>query len=246
MSKNDKKSLVVEYAWLEKFGGIGLLQVVKQVEHGEEDVFEASNGVKICCENRPEINGDFFYIRGRRTEHDLDILVIKDFVQLSRIVDAVEEYNAAHAVPVDYLSLHNKLWMKLAETGCREKNSIAESLAREAGVNYPKSGCFLCEEAATDGSGCGSCKGYWGASDITCLNDASYYQMWSHEQDIDLRKALAKRIANNLKTDVVLAHELEIAFTEGKIEAIKKYKARTGRGLRESKDAIEFAMVNGR
>ena len=107
MSENDKKSLVVEYAWLEKFGGIGLLQVVKQVEHGEEDVFEASNGVKICCENRPEINGDFFYIRGRRTEHDLDILVIKDFVQLSRIVDAVEELGNVNRIifkdPGDYV-----------------------------------------------------------------------------------------------------------------------------------------------
>jgi hypothetical protein len=51
-------------------------------------------------------------------------------------------------------------------------------------------------------------------------------------------------ILANVQTIEVTANELAIAVREGKIPAIKAYRDRTGRGLKDSKDYIENAVFN--
>lgn len=243
-----EKALTIKSAWLKQFGGVGLIQVIGQrAERGTNEAYRASNGMVICSSNTPDINEGVFYIRGLNEKQDLKILATQSFEVYQKILTAVEEFNKVHEKSsVDLLSLHVRLWERLAETGSKDKLMFVRELTTEAGIPTPHNSCFLCEDVQQRKVTCKECHGYWGENADTCLSYGSYFMMWELEEDIELRKALAKRIANNLETDTVLAHELEIAFTEGKIEAIKKYKARTGRGLRESKDAIEFAMMNGR
>ncbi len=52
-----------------------------------------------------------------------------------------------------------------------------------------------------------------------------------------------QRITAGMQTYEVTAQELLIATREGKIQAIKVYRDRTGRGLKDSKDAVEDAML---
>jgi hypothetical protein len=64
----------------------------------------------------------------------------------------------------------------------------------------------------------------------------------------DLMPAILEQISNMLSSPLTegrkcsTVEELRMAMYQGKIEAIKAYRIRTGRGLKESKDQIENDM----
>ena len=203
------EALVVKSKWDEEFK-TGLLQIVEQKYRGldffkGENRFKSPNNIIIYSDDYPEMAGDTLCVRGDCIDCDNQLITIKDYFVYNKVLEAIKHYNQATSKPVDYLELHRKLWMKLAETGNTCKNIYAAEIAREAGIPSPKGGCFLCEETivSTPQSSkaiCENCKGYWGFSARKCLDKESYYNLWIYEENIDLRKALARRIANNIKS----------------------------------------------
>ena len=268
-----EKALVIESEWSCKFN-VGLIKILDQKFRGsdffkENHDFRASNGLLIGSWSSPEISydGTYFYVRGNHEDTDDTTVMTDKYDLFCKIINAIAEYNEAMEKKPDYLFLHKKLWMKLAESGREDKAEACREVMKEEGVEKPAQYCFLCEEAGFDsirvgfdsirdgfGSGtpdvCKNCKGYWGYDVETCCEKGSYYQMWDNESDIALKKALALRIAFNVKPEhaadfyEVTDDELYITQTEGKIPGIKSYRSRTGKGLRESKEAIEAAMAN--
>jgi len=48
----------------------------------------------------------------------------------------------------------------------------------------------------------------------------------------------------DLRWDVLLSAEIQVCLPDKKIEAIKRYREQTGVGLKEAKDAVEYAMAH--
>lgn len=252
-----RKALELQFIWLTDFG-IGLIQIIDQKYRGQDfakgsTTFFAKNKVHLISAGWPSILEDGtikLYVRGGDESRDNNICVIKDYGVYVRIIQAVDEYNEwrDQSTSLDYLRFHRLLWMKLAESGSHDKfGACMEVMDEEHIPNPPTNFCFLCEDTIEDEKtkriNCKLCKGFWGPQGIRCNESNSYFNMWFLERDINLRKALALRIANNTVEPLdVTPKELETAFHEGKIPAIKLYRSRTGQGLKESKDAIEEAM----
>lgn len=110
-----------------------------------------------------------------------------------------------------FLELHRMVWIKLYETGGHDKEQVCRDIIKDfetkgVYIKMPHNICFLCEETKGQAAfvpSCNNCKGYWGFGAKKCTEASSYYQIWCHESDISLRKALALRIANNLKGDLL-------------------------------------------
>ena len=209
-SNENKESLIVKSEWFPGWK-MGFLQIVGQKNKRElffkgSNTFHASNGVILCSEYAPEWRyANYFYVRGSDSDQDNNIITVHDEDEFWRFLDAVEEYNKSVAIEVkiNYFELHQKLWMLLAETGSRDKNQYVEKVMEMYGLTEcPESHCFLCEETKVEAKStlmkCSLCKGYWGRDVLGCLSKGSYYMMWREESDINLRKALAKRIAKNV------------------------------------------------
>jgi hypothetical protein len=212
-SKN-KNALVIKTVWNKEFN-VGLIQIIEQKFRGDEffkgkRTFESSNGITIKSLRCPEITEeDIFYIRGECIEKDNKVCIVDDYMRWKAIIEAVGYYNDSVGyynsmdTTIDYLDLHYRTWMKLSESGSIDKFVCVKEVLKEAGLKiFPKNGCFLCEEVEANNpknedSGCSRCKGYWGSSSPGCTSSESYYKLWDREKNIDLRKALAKRIANN-------------------------------------------------
>jgi len=202
------KALEVKNKWSEKFD-TGLIQIIEQRFKGNmffngKSSFTSSNGIRLESSCSPEIAEKHFYVRGYNHERDNEILLVSDCGLYLSCLEAVKEYNEAVNKPdINYLALHYKLWMKLACTGEQHKSSYATEIAEEAGIPPPRGGCFLCEEVVSntpDGgvADCIRCKGYWGVGCMKCTDYGAYYKMWEREEDVDLRMALARRIANSV------------------------------------------------
>lgn len=200
------EALGVMSKWDEEFS-IGLLQVVKQKYRGDnffkgKNRFTSSDGIDIKSLDFPSFQYNVLYVRGSSSILDNEVVIIKDYVNYNKVLEAVFQYNEAMAESIDYLDLHYKLWMKLAEKGDTCKVAFATEIAHEAGLPHPpRRGCFLCEEAATDpiSTNCRNCKGYWGPFAEKCIDERSYYTMWESEENTEIRKALAKIIATGIK-----------------------------------------------
>jgi hypothetical protein len=59
---------------------------------------------------------------------------------------------------------------------------------------------------------------------------------------LELQRLLNKALGPVNEAMKVTQSELDLAFADKKIDAIKNYKVRTHAGLKESKDAVEAAM----
>ena len=208
-NKNMDENLIVRYEWFPEWK-TGLIQIVGQKARGNSfyqnsDIFYASNGIILRSVRFPERKiANLFYVRGSRKTQDDNIITIFDEDEFWKFLNAVEEYNNNHEViKVNYLDLHHKLWTLLAETGSRDKLHYVEEVMKMFGLTkHPEGQCFLCEETRINAKSltaeCELCKGYWGPDTFGCLSDNSYYMMWKSESDLNLRKALARRIANNV------------------------------------------------
>lgn len=200
------EALRVMSKWDEDFS-IGLLQVVKQNYRGNsffkgKNRFTSSDGINIESLTFPSFQGSVLYVRGSSSILDDEVVIIKDYVNYNKVLEAVFQYNEAITESINYLDLHYKLWMKLAKTGDTCETSYATEIAREAGLPHPpRKGCFLCEEVITDSTliDCNKCKGYWGPFAEKCVDERSYYTMWEREENTEIRKALAKIIAISVK-----------------------------------------------
>lgn len=254
-----KKALKVKTVWMNEFE-VGLVRIEQQtfrgdafgVERGKAH-FVSSEGYMLESLTCPDYEANRFWVRGDEKSLDFSTVIFPSSIELRMMLRAVDEYNQAKhkVVLIDYIKLHKLLWMKLADSGSLNKAEACSEVMREEGIMYPPAhDCFLCQDTATisrHGVDCNLCKGFWGRNGISCQGTGSYYQMWCNENSPALRKALALRIANNIKIAcdyTVQPNELQAALHEGKIPAIKLHKARTNMGLRKSKEAIEEAMEN--
>lgn len=255
------KALEFKAKWVEEFD-LGLIQITHQRYRmnkffANRETFTAKNGVMLISSSHPashDSDSTTFYVRGGDEKRDSDVCVVLGRDAYCGVLNAFEEYNAKRTVQLDYVKMHHRLWMKLAESGGSDKYSACFDVLREQGLAtdaVPINMCFLCQDTVDNTEEakihCEKCKGFWGKKGLNCQEAGSYYQMWVDELDIGLRKALALRIANNtidhlLDSLKVRPEELETALQGRKIAAIKLYRERTGRGLYEAKAAIENAV----
>lgn len=189
------------------------------------------------------------YVRGLDSSRDNDTLVFNgtkdNFNEIQKAIEAYNLQKAKETQKVDNLAFHKAVWEKLAGDPTLVKEEVVVNMCRAADIQIPKNDCFLCEEAYQNNHvDCSNCKGYWGIdySEGTCMKVGSYYYMWMREKDLALKSALAMRIANNVDTADVTPEELELAFQKGLVLAVKAHRARTGMGLKESKELMEEAV----
>jgi hypothetical protein len=203
-----EKALEIENVWLEDFN-VGLIRITKQKYRNENffqgsSKFVASDKMELRSEVFPEYsmyNGEVLFVRGSDFSRDNETIIIRNNTKFFRFLQAVNEYNAAiEKEDSNYVRLHKLLWVKLAESGSLDKEAACEEVMKEENITKPPlNSCFLCQGVYDKKKGCKYCKGFWGGEGMVCQDKGSYFQMWCNEKDIVLRKALALRIANNIK-----------------------------------------------
>lgn len=147
-------------------------------------------------------------VRGDVESEDNKVAVIinKQYKKiLNKICDAVNEYNeymVNNEIPDYYIQLHKETWNAIADNDIKitEKDDFVEKLCKEKDISIPSNHCFLCEETTfttiDSEVNCNKCKGKWSNKKMENVCYYGYYSMWLKETDPDLRKALARRIAN--------------------------------------------------
>lgn len=260
-------ALTIISEWNTKFG-VGLIMITDQKNrcfdfYKGTRYFRGSKGIFLSSSDGPEyrIHDAVFYVRGNNANQDNNAIIIPNYDHFVSIIDTISEYNEAmREKKVDNLTLHKKVWTRIAENNQLIPNAhnpeslkqmIVREICKEERIEIPSHHCFLCQEAtdSNDDKDCNRCKGFWGGEGRYCYYDAGYFKMWEDEQDADLRKALALRIACNVKvseSDMPELNDEEKAFVAKaeKIAAIKSYRNRTNCGLKLAKETVEAWMAS--
>ena len=201
---NVSNKLVIKTRWDVEFN-CGFIQITKQDYKlknffKNSDTFHGKNGITLISAYHPEYSVSKLLVRGMNSTRDHDVVVINDKNEYLNILKTIDEYNEEN---LDYVDLHKNYWLLIA-------NGLDKSTAMQVMINtgsilphqVPHNDCFLCQDAMNGNRpDCGKCKGFFGilpsGEKIKCCNERSYYFLWNKEQDLDLKNALAVRIAYN-------------------------------------------------
>ena len=79
----------------------------------------------------------------------------------------------------------------MAEKDCKKKEACTQICEKYGIKDEPLKCCFLCEQHVFK---CDKCE-LAAINNKTCLCESSYYRLWVDEKDLNLKRALALRIA---------------------------------------------------